>query len=970
MSRAATSPELALYRTPGQGSILRAAIYHPNTVYTAQVNQVFTTTDQVLEITYDNGVGDLADVLPDMTVLIGSTAGAHDKGICRLRDKDLTKFYIGETADISWANDLHITIIDAFELWARHVLIDDGTPYMDGGVAYSDQHANPDPTPRMGGSRVLKLTDATVSATYDFSNSGVIDGSAITGYATTSPTASGGSGLDTATPTLEWDAVGWHLVYLTLTAANGKSYFGVRCVYIWDDDNLPARAELIEPGSQDVETGGWEYSIALYDNADLSDVRDHSLVILFAEDYYGDTKQEIGSLAGCENIECEGWIAGEKINMNPEQGLVEFTIYTAHYWFGRIPSYPDGVEFVTGSPASWTEMQNLTVDKGLWHFLHWRTTATRIMDVFFSGDTKYTKEVSSLASNLWEQIREMASDQIFARAGVNRHNQLFVQVHPLLMPTASRSSIPTVMELLKGDYAGGIEFDRITMPEVAVLSLSGVAVNSAGTGEPFFSLSPGHTYGHYGQPESVDNLLVSSQSQANTLAGLYRSWRNNPMPNIPIKLLSNNRLIECFPNQRCEIDIDAADNIRGHAYDGYIYPVSVSRVFDPESGFMHTEVVFEAETAESLSINGDIPGSGDRSTPPVPSFPDFPPFPPIIPGGIPTSENGAVSVILHDTTYGFVYTTNFDSSNPSWSLMNGGLTAAQKQLATLLVVCPNGALYCGRGGGGTPVEDFIAYAPSLGATWQIIEDPTSIQAVYGSSGGVAALAENPLLAESVAYIIGEHHNHDIFTGTAGVFSQGVHISNILNTDATMSYGFGKWRVTGATTSGDFNKHYWLISLDGSAISAEGGLSSDIDIGSNPQHLQAGSLPVAWMRSRTSDNLYKFANNFQDTPTTLVQSANTFLLLRGDADITGQYLMAPWNGKGISADGGASWSALPNLPVGTWYFRNGGSPARWIAVSGSAVRATYDGGDSWLNKEGNITASAPVPAINIIRVVGY
>ena len=93
----ATSPELALYRTDGKKSKLRVPrFYLLATIYTAPANQTFTTFDQVLEITYDGGSGTLASVLPDMTMLVGSTAGADDKGICRIRSADGTKFYISE----------------------------------------------------------------------------------------------------------------------------------------------------------------------------------------------------------------------------------------------------------------------------------------------------------------------------------------------------------------------------------------------------------------------------------------------------------------------------------------------------------------------------------------------------------------------------------------------------------------------------------------------------------------------------------------------------------------------------------------------------------------------------------------------------------------------------------------------------------------------------------------------------------
>ena len=667
MARAATSPELALFRTPGQASKLYAAILQPPVVFTARINQTFTTTDGVLEITYDTGSGTLSDVLADMTLLVGTSAGAHDMGITRVRAIDATKVYIGETSDIAWTDNLYLTVLGDFSLWAKHVRISAGVPYMDGGVEYSDQHARTDPVPVMGSHRVLKLEGVTVETAFDWSDSYSVDGSAIGAYATSAPTASAISGGSTATPTIEFDATGWHPVYLTVTTAESaedagdeKSFFGVRWVYVWSDEDPPASASIDECRGE-AETGGWQFRITLYDNVDLASVRDRALVILFAEDWYGSTEQSIGPLEGAENVVAVGWIGGEEaIDWRPEAGQVAFTVQGAHYWLSRIPSFPDGVEFTTAAPAAWTQFQLLTVDKGVWHFLHWRSTATRIMDVFLTGDAKYTQEVSSLGQTLWEQLREMAFLQLFARPGVDRYGRLFVEVHPQLVPAGSRDW-PTVMTITKEDWEGEIPLNRVTVPPVALVNLSGVAVNSAGAGTPYFSLSPGHAYPHYGTLEIVDNLLLSTQGQSNTLAGLYRAWQNNPYPEIPVVLSANNRLIDCFPRQECAIVIAPGDTPRGISYAGNLVPTSVAFVHDPETGYLHTEVTFEAETFADLAINGDIPGSrADVSIPPPPRFPPLPAFPILLPGLSEESEEGVTQVLLHDTTVGLVYTSNFD----------------------------------------------------------------------------------------------------------------------------------------------------------------------------------------------------------------------------------------------------------------------------------------------------------------------
>ena len=51
LPRAMTSPELSLIRSDGQFSNLYLAILKPATVYTALVNQTFTTQDMIAQVT-------------------------------------------------------------------------------------------------------------------------------------------------------------------------------------------------------------------------------------------------------------------------------------------------------------------------------------------------------------------------------------------------------------------------------------------------------------------------------------------------------------------------------------------------------------------------------------------------------------------------------------------------------------------------------------------------------------------------------------------------------------------------------------------------------------------------------------------------------------------------------------------------------------------------------------------------------
>lgn len=984
MSRAATSPELALYRGKGIWSKPRAAILKPTAVYTARVNQAFSSWDGILEIEYDTGSGTLADILPDMTLLIGSSAGKWDKGICRLRDKDSNTFFIGESSDTKVMNNDFLTVVDDFGLWARHVRIVDGEAFMDGGVAYSNQHTNFKPTPIMGGNRILELTGASISAVYNFASSYALD-STITGYSCSAPGSSSSSGMTTATPTITWNSTGWKNVYLTLTAANGETFFSVRKVYIWNKDNPPPRVTFPDRPTSDINSAGWSFQVALMDECDTETIRDHALVIIFGEDYYGDTKSSIGPLAGCENIIVEGWIAKETIDWNPEQGVVQFTGYTAQYWFGIIPAYPDGVEFVKYPATAWTEIQHLTVNKGVWHFLHWRTTATRIMDVFLTNDTKYTAEVSSLAQNLWEQLREMTWNQIFARPMVNAHNQLYIEVHPQLVPEASRTW-PTVMNITKKDWVGKINLERHTVNDAAVVSLSGVAVDTSGTGKAYFALSRGHTFTHYGTPKMEDRLLVSGQAQANQLCALYFNWLNNPFKDIPITLVANNRLIDICPRQKCTITIEAEDTPRGIEYTGGIIPTSVSIVSDPETGWMHTEVTFEAETGleeDLLAVNGDIPGSGDISVPPTPSFPSFPSIPITFPGIPPLTPDGPTVVLLHDVNMGMIATDDFHAAGPHWYTANGGLTATQYQNINEFFVTPSGAFYVAYstgvdGNNYLSKPFFLARADKIGAPFTVILDepgirPGGVINAFTPNWGLWAVGYNPLLPENVAYIAGQNTvDRFIYIGAGSSFAPGILVDDTV-WNAGLAYGLGQWLYARDTVAA-------TIAADGSAgvLTAVQNVTWLGDFDPNPVFITAGTIGKSFHKQAgllSLNHLYVGENNLATA--TLYTYADSLVGTGLACDPSGMLLMGRWTAAGLrgrSSDGAATWSTMGSLPFGPWWWAYAGgsgiSSSRWVAAGGSSIRYSPDFGATWINKEGFITSVAPIPNINDVKVIKY
>jgi hypothetical protein len=160
-----TSGQKITQRTPGQWSKVFLAVPEYHTIFTAELDTVPTSNDRVYELDITNEVGDIADVLPDMTLYVGTVAGGYDLGFCRIRIEPISgTLYIGVTSEIMWdtVGTIYLTVVDDYSLWAKPVGESGGLPLMDNDIAYTDQHENFDPVPCMGGHRVKRLVGASV----------------------------------------------------------------------------------------------------------------------------------------------------------------------------------------------------------------------------------------------------------------------------------------------------------------------------------------------------------------------------------------------------------------------------------------------------------------------------------------------------------------------------------------------------------------------------------------------------------------------------------------------------------------------------------------------------------------------------------------------------------------------------------------------------------------------------------------
>ena len=265
------------------------------------------------------------------------------------------------------------------------------------------------------------------------------------------------TGGTTATPTAVYDTAGTYPFYHVVTAANGKSASGVRYAMFYDDAHPPITQFQLNGARADYETGGWEVDVTLFAEADRTGIRDRALCVLFAKDYFDGSLEDCPSpIVGNENVIACGWIAEENNVRNPFYGTTSMTVRGASYWLKQIMGFPAGLEMVTGTASVWTDMPQLTVKRYGWHLLHWRATATKVMDIFLTDDDRVASELNSLADSLWGQLTENSYTTIYASPGVDRYNRLWVEIEPLMEAVADRTW-DVVTDLETQDWEGEIE---------------------------------------------------------------------------------------------------------------------------------------------------------------------------------------------------------------------------------------------------------------------------------------------------------------------------------------------------------------------------------------------------------------------------------------------------------------------------------------------------------------------------------
>lgn len=323
--------DLALLRKDRHVSKFYLSFLRPHTLWEARVNSGALEDGDTL-IPFDGGFGtQWTAVEPYQTLWVGSTQGAHDIGVIRIRsivsgDGGATGTLTVAAQHFPWVDNLYLTFIHNYQLWAVYPYIDPDTEefYKDRDVPWTTSDRPPVPILSLS-SKAGFIRNGSFTFFVNASNSYAIQsGTTIVDY-TLSVYPTFGVTVDFNTSTglgsVKVTYLGQEYYWLKLTVLddNGNSQSTWRCVFAHNPDPAgdthPITEFSINQVVRSIGRGG-TFAQVIVNQEDLSDVPGRTFAVLWKESAYG-KEMELGNSARMV-------AAGDKIYVNPSLGY-DFT---------------------------------------------------------------------------------------------------------------------------------------------------------------------------------------------------------------------------------------------------------------------------------------------------------------------------------------------------------------------------------------------------------------------------------------------------------------------------------------------------------------------------------------------------------------------------------------------------------------------------------------------------------------------
>lgn len=642
-----TEAELERLRSTPHETTWHLSIFEPRVVLAAQVD----TWDNTREIEYQLvSAGDPTDVQEGMTMLLGTSPGASDKGKVRVKSLSDPIITVAENSLPLEIGD-YLTVIRFWEIWPvfpRYVLDHDNltvTAYKDYDVAYTDQNAVLGTYLNLGPHRAAFRDPASGEATVFWSATGTynVKGDSLTYewfFEGGTPTGSSSQ----YPGNVVYDTAGHYVTKLVVGNSSGGEDVAYRHISIYDRPGQGPAAPIQEWGlvdlSGDRDTGGWRARLFIRQN--ISQLVDNALVVIFTEDVYGGVPGSLGgNHYGASNILFCGWVQGGSITYNYQDSVVEFEAVSPTEVMKDTESFSVSVESVS-IPANWFEVADMNVEKAIYHYLRWHSTVLTLADVEFRGQDQLIQYFDADRESLYDAVNTLMDGALWGSVVSDRQGKLWSEVNFGATINATGSVTQMGMSLGSSDWRQTITIEERGESEVSWVEFGGV--QWAGPGNDPIAIigsSPGDAPGSRGRSERRHGFAVSSQAYMRQLVGNVRAWENARFPHVEVQLAGNYRNFDIAPQERILVSVNPGETQRGIHWD--FKPFGVQGMmweYDPGAKAAYPTLDLHEITAGPSGSAIVVPVNTDDFDDPIPPI-QIPPFPFPDPGPIETAEEDA-----------------------------------------------------------------------------------------------------------------------------------------------------------------------------------------------------------------------------------------------------------------------------------------------------------------------------------------
>lgn len=634
-----TPAQLTLLRSQPQRTKLYLSVYQPSTVLAARVNNASAAKNDRV-IPYDGvSAGSYQLVQSGMTLYVGSSAGAFDKGMVRVRSADGSNLTVAENAHIDWADNDYLTVVSFFEINAVYPrIIQDPADetntlwYKDYDTAYTNQNSVLGSFIQMGSHYAGFVGDVVYSA----SGTSHLLGTSLT-YAWFFEGADT-TGSSALTPgSIHYSTPGHYTTRLTVTDGS-SSDVSYRHISIYARGGTIQNWELVNlSGGRD--QGGYTASIRLHQTLTPAQLREGSLVVIFSEDDYAGTPGSIGGGYGRESIVFCGYVLKGSIQYNYRESSMEFELGSPTLvmqeaeGFGVSIQYSDAPGATTDIPSGWVTVLGMDVKRALYHYLRWHSTVLLTNDFQFVGTDRYLQYFDADRTSLYDAVQTAMRSILLGDVVCDRQGKIWAERPVYLEPTAFAEQFT----LTNADWIGDLQIQEQRTARTAFIEAGGIYFSGpTNTYSALLAQAPGTTPGYRGSVERIQGLALTGQSELNQIAGDLYAQRNVHYPGIELDLAGSYRVFDIAPQERVPVTVAATDSVRGITFSGKSFHITrLEWSYDPLQETllprMSLSEIGAGTDAETLIIPSipDIPGTGvnggyDQGGIEVPDLPPIP----------------------------------------------------------------------------------------------------------------------------------------------------------------------------------------------------------------------------------------------------------------------------------------------------------------------------------------------------------